>query len=81
MFLSRITNQPGTEPRGTRYRSASRLRASCVVCGHEDLRSGPGRVTCPMCGATLRIQALDDDLEARRRQGRRLGRATAREAA
>lgn len=81
MFLPRITSQPGTEPRSTRYASASRLLASCVVCGQEELREGPGRVTCPMCGATLRIQVLDDDLEARRRHGRRLGRATAREAA
>jgi hypothetical protein len=30
----------------------------CVVCGYEELRTGPGRVTCCECGATVRVSGL-----------------------
>jgi hypothetical protein len=32
--------------------------AECVVCGYEEARSGPGRLTCRECGATVHVSEL-----------------------
>jgi hypothetical protein len=62
MAFSRRTNAPHSpqsheqQPAQTRY-----SLACCIVCGHEQVRSRPGRSTCPDCGAVVAIFALYRD--------------------
>jgi hypothetical protein len=63
VLFSRITMRLRRKQLGSAHPGRC-LHVSCVICGHEQLRDGPGRLTCPTCGAALTITQPHGNPEA-----------------
>lgn len=62
MVFSRRSKEPPSQQNQDRQPVRTRYAlAYCIVCGHEQVRRGPGRSTCPDCGAAVSLFALYRD--------------------